>query len=69
MQRVVKVFVIPAHGGPAAPPEPGPEFSVEARTEDGLLEAARAELASRAQRLRSLSFSLTGLVAYVESHQ
>ncbi len=66
MRRTVKVFILPAHRGPAGPPEPGPEFTVEARTEDGLLAAASAELASRGQRLRSLSFSLTGLVAYVE---
>ncbi|QRK08547.1 hypothetical protein JQX13_53130 [Archangium violaceum] len=68
MRRVVKVFIIPTQRGPAAPPEPAPEFTVEARTEDGLLDAARTELASRGYRLRSLSFSPTGLVAYMEGH-
>jgi hypothetical protein len=66
MQRAVKVFIIPAHRGPSTPPEPGPEFTVEASTEDGLLDAARTALATRAGRLRSLSFTLTGMVAYVE---
>lgn len=66
VQSVIKVFIIPIHKGPAAPPEPGPEFTIEASTEDGLLEAARAVLAARGGRLRSLSFTPTGMVAYIE---
>jgi len=67
MRRTLKLFVIPAGKPPGTPPEPGPELEVEAATEDGLRASARALVAERGQRLRSLSFTPTGLVAYVEA--
>ena len=67
MQRTVRVFVIPAGAGPATPPTPGPELVVEAASEDGLREAAHRELGSRYTRVRALSFTPSGLVAYVEA--
>ncbi|WP_163973518.1 MULTISPECIES: hypothetical protein [unclassified Myxococcus] len=63
MQRVVKVFVLSSASGA---PHPGADFTVEASTLDGLLEAARAELAARGQRVRAISHTPTGLLAYVE---
>jgi hypothetical protein len=67
VQRTVRVFVIPAGAGPATPPAPVPELEVEAATEDALREAARSELARRYARVRAVSFTPTGLVAYVEA--
>lgn len=67
MRRTLKLFVIPAGKPLGTPPEPGPELDVEAATEDALRGATRALVAARGQRLRSLSFTPTGLVAYVEA--
>lgn len=63
VQRVVKVFVLSSASGA---PHPGPEFPVGASTLDGLQEAARTELAARGQRVRAVSHTPTGLLAYVE---
>lgn len=63
VQRDVKVFVVSS--GSSAP-RPGPGFTVEASAFDGLLEAARVELAARGQRVRAVSHTPTGLLAYVE---
>ncbi|WP_408891564.1 hypothetical protein ACJ2CR_19070 [Myxococcus faecalis] len=63
MQSVVRVFVLSSPSGAA---RPGPEFTVEASTHDGLLEALHAELAARGQRVRAVSHTPTGLLAYVE---
>ncbi|WP_256337301.1 hypothetical protein [Myxococcus xanthus] len=63
VQRVVKVFVLSSASGA---PHPGPEFTVEASAHDGLLEAVHAELAARGQRVRAVSHTPTGLLAYVE---
>ncbi|WP_404364376.1 hypothetical protein ACIHQR_29990 [Corallococcus coralloides] len=63
MQRDVKVFVLSSGSGA---PHPGPSFTVEASTHDGLLEALHAELATRGQRVRAVSHTPTGLLAYVE---
>ena len=62
----LKVFVVsPKH--PAGPPRPGPTLSVEASTLDGLLPAAKQALADAGfHRERAISFTPTGLVAYVE---
>lgn len=58
-------FVSPKH--PAGPTRPGPTLSVEAQTLDGLLPAAKQALAEAGfQRERAISFTPTGLVAYVE---
>ena len=62
----LKVFVVsPKH--PAGPTRPGPTLSVEAPTLDGLLPAAKRALAEAGfGRERAISFTPTGLVAYVE---
>ncbi|HBQ14884.1 MAG TPA: hypothetical protein DEF51_28415 [Myxococcales bacterium] len=62
----LKVFVVsPKH--PAGPTRPGPTLSVEAPTLDGLLPAAKQALAEAGfYRERAISFTPTGLVAYVE---
>ena len=67
MRRTLKVFVLPAGKPPATPPQPGPVLDVEARTEDGLLDAAHAALTARGQRARAVSFTPTGLLAYAEA--
>ncbi|MCL2726528.1 MAG: hypothetical protein FWD69_19080 [Polyangiaceae bacterium] len=69
MRRTLKTFVIPS-GKPAdTPPEPGPDIELEAASEDGLLLAAHDPLAKQGQRARAVSFTPTGLVAYVEISQ
>ena len=62
----LKVFVVsPKH--PTGPTRPGPTLSVEAPTLDGLLPAAKRALADAGfHRERAISFTPTGLVAYVE---
>lgn len=62
----LKVFVVsPKHL--AGPARPGPTLSVEAPTLDGLLPAAKQALAEAGfHRERAISFTPTGLVAYVE---
>ena len=67
MRRTLKLFVIPAGKPPGTPPEPGPELELEARSQDGLLSAAHEAIAQRGERLRAVSFTPTGLVAYVEA--
>ncbi|MDC0714263.1 hypothetical protein POL68_37725 [Stigmatella sp. ncwal1] len=64
MRRVVRVFVISSGSG--GTPHPGHEFTVEASTHDGLLEAVHVEVAARGQRVRAVSHTPTGLLAYVE---
>jgi hypothetical protein len=66
MERTVKVFVIPSSRIPGGPPEPARELVVEARSIDGLRDAARVRLIDEGYRLRSVSFGPRGLVAYVE---
>jgi hypothetical protein len=67
MRRTLTTFVIPAGKPAGAPPEPGPQVELEAPTEDGLLAAAHSAIAERGLRLRSMSFTPTGLVAYAEA--
>jgi len=66
MKRRVQVFVIKAADGPNGMPPPGDAREVEADTTDGLREAARADLEREGYRVRALSFTEDGLVAYVE---
>lgn len=63
MKRDVKVFVLSSASGAA---RPGHGFIVEASTSDGLLDAVHAEVAACGQRVRAVSHTPTGLVAYVE---
>ena len=67
MQHTVKVFVIPPDRAPGGPPEPARQMVVEAKSIDGLREAARVQLAAEGYRVRSLSCGPKGLVAYVEA--
>ena len=66
MERTVQVFVIPRDRVPGGPPEPPREMVVEATTVDGLAEATRERLIGEGLRVRSISFTRDGLVAYVE---
>ena len=66
MERTVKVFVIPTSRIPGGPPEPARELVVQARSIDGLRDAAEIRLIDEGYRLRSVSFGPRGLVAYVE---
>ena len=66
MRRILKTFVTSSAG---SPPEPGPDIEIEAASEDGLLIAAHDVLAKRGQRVRALSFTPTGLVAYAEAER
>jgi len=62
----LKVFLL-SKDKPAGPPRPGPTLAVEAPTLDGLLPAAKRALADAGySRDRAISFTPTGLVAYVE---
>ena len=67
MRRTLKLFVIPAGKPPGTPPEPGPELELTATSDDGFLSAAREAIAQRGQRARAVSFTPTGLVAYLEA--
>jgi hypothetical protein len=69
VQHTVKVFVIPPDRAPGGPPEPARQMVVEAKSIDGLREAARAQLAAEGYRVRSLSCGPKGLVVYVEVGQ
>jgi hypothetical protein len=62
----LKVFLL-SKDTPAGPPRPGPTLTVEAPTLDALLPAAKRKLADAGYlRDRAISFTPTGLVAYVE---
>ena len=67
MHAKVTVFVLPPPRSPTAPPTAGVGLEVEATSHGGLRAAALAQLGARGDRVRSLSFTPTGLVAYVEA--
>lgn len=66
MKREVQIFIIPKERVPGGPPRPAPSVEVQAATTDGLLTAAREAVATPGRRVRSVSFTPKGLVAYVE---
>lgn len=66
MKREVQVFIIPKERAPGGPPRPAPSIEVHVATTDGLLAAAREALSAPGRRVRSVSFTPTGLVAYLE---
>ncbi|MCA9609492.1 MAG: hypothetical protein KC619_28025 [Myxococcales bacterium] len=66
MKRRVEVFVIRASDGPNGMPQPGGDREVEAPTTDALRVDARSVLEEEGYRVRALSFTEDGLVAYVE---
>jgi hypothetical protein len=63
MRRSIDVFRIPGDGGP---PLPEPAIEVDAGDVDALAAAARGELTRRYRRVRTVSFTPAGMVAYVE---
>jgi hypothetical protein len=63
VRRTIDVFVLPTGGGSHAP---APPIEVEANDIDGLERAARVQLARRYRRVRAVSFTPAGMVAYVE---
>ena len=67
MQRTLHVFEIPTDRAPGGPPKPARVLVVEAKSLDGLRDAAREKLAAEGSRIRSLSFGPKGMVAYVEA--
>ena len=66
MKRTLRLFVIPADRAPAGPPEPAKEMEIEAPTIDGLGEVARKQLVHAGYRVRAVSFTPDGMVAYAE---
>ena len=65
----LKVFIL-SPTQPAGPPRPGPTLTVDARTLDGLLTAAQQALTEAGfPQQRSISFTPTGLVAYVVANE
>ena len=69
MKRIARVFVIPKERVPGGPPNAAREIFVEAISLDGILAATRARLTEEGYRIRALSFSAKGLVAYVEARE
>ena len=67
MRRTLKLFVIPAGKSAGAPPEPGPDVELEAASDDAFLGAAHEAITKRGLRVRAVSFTPTGLVAYAEA--
>jgi hypothetical protein len=67
MQRTARPFVL--RTGPVLGTllEKSESFDVEASGLDGLRARTHAELAQRGHRVRAVSFTPTGLVAYVEA--
>jgi hypothetical protein len=63
MRRTLSVFEVPADRGTAVP---AGEVEVEAKGPDELLATARAILSKKHAKVRSVSFTPSGLVAYVE---
>lgn len=64
--RRATVTIYLVHSSSAAP-EPGLQFEIEAKSDDGLRAAAVEALRQRGLRLRALSFGPTGLIAYAEA--
>lgn len=67
LRRTLQPHVLRPGAPPSSPPERGEPFQVEAIGFDGLRARAHAELARRGYRVRAVSFTPTGLVAYVEA--
>lgn len=66
MQYTVRLFVVPCGTSPAGPPQPPETFSIEASGIDAARAVARHEVERRGLHLRSLSFSPSGIVVYVQ---
>lgn len=66
MTRTVQVFVIPKERVPAGPPDPAKEIQVEGKSIDGLRAETRRRLEVEGYRVRAISCTADGLIAYVE---
>lgn len=66
MKRTLNIFGISKQRIPGGPAEAAREVKIEATSLDGLRKVAEAKLMSEGYRVRALSFSPTGLIAYVE---
>lgn len=66
MDRRLKLFVISLDKLPGGPPNPAQELTIEASSLDGLREAARKHIESENLKVRSISNSPGGIVAYAE---
>jgi hypothetical protein len=62
MERIVQVFTVAADGLP----RPEAQFTVAESGIDDSATAARQVLEKRGRRIRCVSFTSTGLIAYVE---
>jgi hypothetical protein len=67
MRRTLQLHVLRPATHLSPPPERGEAFEVEAPGLDELRERVKGELARRGYRVRAVSFTPTGLVAYVEA--
>lgn len=67
VRRTLQPYILRPDASPGSPPERSEPFEVEALGVDGLRARAHAELARRGDRVRAVSFTPTGLVAYVEA--
>ncbi len=67
MRRTLKLFVIPAGKPAGSPPEPATDVELEAASDDALLAAAHEEIAKSGLRVRAVTFTPPGLVAYAEA--
>ncbi len=65
MQHSVRIFVVRT-STPNSAPVPEQAIVVDGATLDGVRVAARTQLEASGFRIRSLNFSGTGLIAYVE---
>ena len=68
MRSALKTFLVSLKK-PTSSPEPGPDFEVEAKSEDFLLQAGRDLLVAKGYRICALMFGVKGLIAYVEKSE
>jgi hypothetical protein len=65
VNHTVRIFVVPPPPSGAAP-RPAPALVIDATSLDAARAMARRQLEGSGRRVRSLNFSGTGLIAYVE---
>ncbi len=66
MTRTVQIFVIPKERIPAGPPDPAKEIQVEGKSIDELRAETQRRLEADGYRVRAISCTANGLIAYVE---
>ena len=67
MRLKLTIFILPSGAAANASPKPEGEIELDAPNEDALLKAAHGALAVRGLRVRTVSFTPTGLVGYGEA--